>query len=97
MPIELLFNPSMMEYVQAEAGDIGNGNLKISQDANKGLIRLDLTDVTQMAEGQTVLARVDLKAKSQGVSYLIYKALSYTDKANQVQRVNIRASRIVIK
>lgn len=97
MPIELLFNPTMMEFVQAEAGNIGNGLLDVSQDANKGLIRLDLKNVGGMAKGKTVLARVDLKAKSQGVSYLIYKALSYTDKANQTQRLNIRASRIVIK
>lgn len=96
MPVELLFNPAMMEYVQAEAGDIGDGNMEISVDANKGVIRLKITDITEMT-GDTVLARVNLKAKSQGVSYLIYKTLSYLDKNNKTQPVNIRASRIVIK
>lgn len=96
MPIELLFNPAMVEYIQAKPGDIGNGNLEISQDSNKGIIRLNVSDVIDMS-GETVLARVNLKAKTEGVSYLVYKALSYTNKDNEKQPVNIRASRIVIK
>jgi general secretion pathway protein D len=96
MPIELLFNSTMMEYVKTEAGDIGDGDLEINEDANKGVINLNLSDIAEMS-GDTVLARVTLKAKSQGVSYLIYRTLSYIDKYNKTQPVNIRASRIVIK
>lgn len=97
MPIELLFNPSMMEFVQAEAGSIGNGQLKVKHDETKGSIHLMLTNVVGMPDSKTVIAYVDLKAKSQGVSYLIYKAQPYTDKAKETQRVSVRASRIVIK
>ncbi len=96
MPIELLFNPNLMEFVNIEKGSI-NGEMQAEDDASKGIIRLSLSNVTGLPDGKTTLARVQLKSKRPGISYLIYKAPTYTNEAGETQRAHIRASRIVIK
>lgn len=96
MPVELLFNPNLMQFVDVEKGDI-KGNMQAAEDASKGVIRLILSDVPGLPEGKTTLARVKLKSKREGISYLIYKAPTYTTPSGETERANIRASRIVIK
>lgn len=96
MPIELLFNPNLMEFVNVEKGSI-NGEMQAADDASKGIIRLNLSNITGLSAGKTTLARVQLKSKRPGISYLIYKAPTYTNEAGETQRAHIRASRIVIK
>ncbi|MFP4610487.1 MAG: secretin N-terminal domain-containing protein [Thiohalophilus sp.] len=96
MPVELLFNPNLMEFVGLDKADI-DGEIEVTEEADKGIIRLNLRDITALPEEATTLARLKLKSKQTGVSYLIYKSPTYTDAEGESQRANIRASRIVIQ
>lgn len=97
MPLELMFNPNLLEYVQSEAVDIGQGTIEVSQDPEKGVVRLNLKNVDKSSNGKTVIARLTFNGKNHGVSYLVYKSLNYTSKTGKQHKANIRASRIVIK
>ena len=97
MPLELMFNPNLLEYVQSEAVNIGLGTIQVNQDPEKGIVRLNLSNVDKSSNGKTVIARLTFNSKNHGVSYLVYKSLNYTSKTGKQHKANIRASRIVIK
>ena len=97
MAMEIMFNSNLLEYVQSEAVNIGKGTLQVTQDPDKGLVRLSLKNVDKSAGPKTVLARLIFNSKDYGVSYLAYKATNYTGKSGELHKANIRASRIVIK
>lgn len=96
MPVELLFNPNLIEFVSVDKGNI-NGQLVVDDDSTKGVIKLTLSNLKDISKGKTKMAQVMMRSKQQGISYLIYKATSYTNDKGVNQKANIRASRIVIK
>jgi general secretion pathway protein D len=96
MPVELLFNPNLLEFVSLEKGGIA-GEIEAQEEPGKGIIRIKLSNISGLPEGATTLGRLKLKSKQEGVSYLIYKSPTYTSAEGDSQRANIRASRIVIQ
>jgi len=96
MPVELLFNPNLMEFVALDKAEI-DGEIEVSEEAGKGILRIMLRDIATLSGEPATLARLKLKSKQAGVSYLIYKSPTYTSAEGESQRANIRASRIVIQ
>ena len=96
MPVELLFNPNLLEFVSLDKGEI-EGEIEVQEESGKGVIRIKLSNVQGLPEGTSTLARLKLRSKQEGVSYLIYKSPTYTSAEGDTQRANIRASRIVIQ
>ncbi|MGD8407873.1 MAG: secretin N-terminal domain-containing protein, partial [Thiohalophilus sp.] len=96
MPVELLFNPNLLEFVSLDKGEIA-GEVEAQEDPGKGVIRIKLSNIRNLPEDGSTLARLKLRSKQEGVSYLIYKSPTYTNAEGESQRANIRASRIVIQ
>lgn len=96
MPVELLFNPNLIEFVSATKGDI-SGQLVVDDESTKGIIKLTLSNIENISKEKTKMAQIMMRSKRQGISYLIYKATNYTNDKGVVQKASIRASRIVIK
>lgn len=97
MPLEIMFNPNLLEYVETVPNEIGDGSINVIHNPEKGVVRLTLENVDKPINNKNVLARLTFNSVNHGVSYLVYKSVNYTTKSGAEHKANIRASRIVIE
>jgi hypothetical protein len=97
MNIELLVNPQLLEYIEADPGEVLHTGFDTNVDAEKGTIELSFKDVTGTGDsGKVVLGSVTLKGKSTGVSHLIFRAGTLQDIDGNVHSPTVHGSRVNI-
>ncbi|HKK06821.1 MAG TPA: secretin N-terminal domain-containing protein [Gammaproteobacteria bacterium] len=98
LPIEVLFNPQLMQFVSGTSGDIPSDQFKATSEAGKGVLRIDLKGLQPpQGERRGVLAHIKMKGLKPGISYLVYRTSSYTTSKGGTIRAQVRASRVIIK
>jgi len=98
LPIEVLFNPQLLELVRGEAGASGPQNFDIEADAEKGMLKISMSFTQGGApKDKGELARITMRGVKPGISYLIYRTPAIRNAAGGVIRAQVRASRVVIK
>lgn len=94
--VDMLFNPELLEFVRAEPGAAGAGSFDAK--AENGALHLTMSFAgTKGAAGKAALARIVLRGKKKGVSYLVYRAPQFTTDQGVPINAQTRASRVVIQ
>lgn len=97
IPLEVKYNPALMNFVSGAAGGAVTGETVFSADADKGIVRIELSDVTvEHPEGEAI-AQLTFTAVDKGISYLLYKGAPITDRTGKTSDAQYKASRIVIR
>lgn len=96
LPIELLYNPQVLEFVSGQAGEPVPQSF--SAEADKGVVALKLAYAANGAPKETgVIASLQMKAGNPGVSYLIYRTKAIVGADGQTLNTQVRAARVVVK
>lgn len=97
IPLEVKYNPALMDFVGGDAGGAVAGEIAFSEDSDKGIVRIELSDVVaEYPDGET-FAQLTFTAVDKGISYLLYKGTPITDKTGKTSDAQYKASRIVIR
>ncbi|MFL6622143.1 MAG: secretin N-terminal domain-containing protein [Sulfurifustis sp.] len=98
LPLEILYNPQLLSYVNGVRGDASVASFNATADAARGVLALSLDLASNATPGaNSVLARVTLHGSKPGISYLVYRAPAIKTAGGEVVNAQVRASRIVIK
>ena len=98
LPVEILYNPQLLNFVRGERGDPAPQSFASEADAAKGLLQVKLSYAPGTGpKDNGALARLTLRGVKPGISYLVYRAPSITNAAGESVNAQVRASRIVIK
>lgn len=98
LPIEILFNPQLLSFVSGSAGDVSADQFNATSEQSKGVLHIDLKGLHASAgDEREVLAHISMKGLKPGISYLVYRTSSYTDKNGKTVRAQVRAARVIIK
>ena len=97
-PIELLYNPLVMNFVRAEAGKHSSPEgFNVVVDEANGLLSIKLDyPADAKPKKNAVTARVIMKGIAPGVSYLTYATQNVTGASGKNLAARSRASRVVI-
>lgn len=95
LPIEILFNPQLLSFVNGEAADSGVQAFSAEADAARGTLRVEMN--YSGATGAVALARIRMRGAKAGISYLVYRAPTIKNAAGEAINAQVRASRIVVK
>lgn len=98
LPLEILYNPQLLKYVEGEAGDFTASDFSVEADAAQGVLRVRLTLADpSTATGNGVLARLRMQGVKPGVSYLVYRAPVLNRATGETINAQVRAARVVVK
>lgn len=98
LPIEVLYNPQLLRFVRATAGDLPARSYKAEADAAKGVIGVQIAFAPDaLPKGDGVLARLILQGIAPGISYLVYRSPALTGPGGEAIPAQVRASRVVIR
>lgn len=99
LPIEILFNPQLTQFVKGESSLSGAQGFKVKADAAKGVLQVDMRlGKAGTKPGVPVeLARIVMKGRKPGVSYLVYRTPKLTTRDGKPVQTQVRASRVVVK
>ena len=98
VPIQILYNPQLLSFVSASAGDVPLENFNAQADTSRGLITMTVEGGGSAINGEQVtLARMKLKGEKAGISYLVYRASTIRAGNGVDVSAQVRASRVVVK
>lgn len=86
--LELMYNPEILEILAAEAGDAGTPVADI--DPERGIVSIELDKAPDSAEEVPTLAKLRVRGRAPGISYLLFNASELH--ANGSGVVNTRTS-----
>jgi hypothetical protein len=86
--LELMYNPEIIEVLAAEAGDAGVPVAGI--DPERGIVTIELNKAPDSAEEASTLAKLRVRGRAPGISYLLFNASELH--ANGSGVVNTRTS-----
>lgn len=96
LPLELLFNPEVMQFNKIEAKLKSIGSFSVDKtDVDKGVLRFNLKGLK--AKDASKLILLNFTARKSGISYLIYRSKQYTDNAGKLKTPQINASRVIVR
>ncbi len=96
LPIELLYNPQVLQFVSGQAGQ--PAPKAFSAEADKGVVSVRLEyppDATPQEAG--VIASLQMQAGAPGVSYLIYRTRPLAGPGGQMFNAQLKAARVVVR
>jgi general secretion pathway protein D len=98
LPLEILYNPQLLGYVDAKKGDVATEGFNVTADSARGVLRVSLALGADAAPaGNVVLARLVMRAERPGLSYLVYRTPALKNAAGETLSAQVRASRVLIK
>lgn len=98
LPMEILYNPQLLNFVRGEAGDPSPKSFAAEANAARGVIKVNVSYATDAApKDAAVLARLVLRGTKPGISYLVYRPPALRNAAGETVNAQVRASRVVIK
>ncbi len=98
LPIEILYNPQVMNFVRAEAGESSPQSFSAAADGDKGVISVKLAYAPDAApKDSSVIGNLVMHADTSGVSYLIYRTKTVTGAGGEIIDAQTKASRVVVK
>jgi general secretion pathway protein D len=98
LPIEVLYNAQVMNFMRGEAGEPAPQSFSASADGDKGVIAVKLAYAPNAAPKDTsVVASLIMHADNPGVSYLIYRTKTVNGAGGETINAQVRASRVVVK
>lgn len=98
VPIEILYNPQLIEFMNIEQGDVRPENFDAKADKNKGVLKVQL-DFSESGgpKNQTLLANLIMRGAKSGISYLVYRIPQLKNADGNTVQAQVRASRVFIK
>jgi general secretion pathway protein D len=98
VPLEVLYNPQLLSYVNGSRGDVPTASFNSSADAAKGVLNVSLSLPANAAPADNaVIARVVLRGDKPGISYLVYRAPVIKNANGETLNAQVRAARVVIR
>lgn len=98
LPIEILYNPQVMNFVRGEAGELPPQSFSAAADGDKGAILVKLAYAPDAApKDSSVIANLVMHADNPGVSYLLYRTRTVNGSGGETIDAQIKASRVVVK
>lgn len=98
VPLEILYNPQLLSFVNGARGDVAAESFNASADAARGLVNVNLGLSRGAAgEGNAVLAKLVMRGVKPGISYLVYRAPAIKTASGELLNAQVRAARVVIK
>jgi len=98
LPIEVLYNPHVMNFVRAEAGDSTPQSFSAAADGDQGAISVKLAYAPNASpKDSSVIANLVMHADNPGVSYLLYRTKTVNGVGGETIDAQVRASRVVVK
>lgn len=96
LPLQMLFDPQLLEFVSAEAMDSRVGKIEAGLADEAGVLKLNLNLQGEPLDGDTDLVRIRMKGLGPGVSYLVYRAVNYTTTDGGTLPAAVKASRVLV-
>lgn len=95
LPLQIMFNPGLLSFVQAES--IAGGNLAVvaEQGENPGMVLLTITGTPGQASGPLVL--LELEGRAEGISYLMTRPAMLTAGQGETQPLDSVMTRVLVK
>lgn len=97
LALEVLYNPQLLKFVRAEAGDLGLTAFKAEADAARGVLKVTAQQPPENTGSGGVAARLVMRGEKEGISYLVYRAPTLKNAGGAAVTAQVRASRVVIK
>ncbi len=98
LPVELLFNPGILEVTGVERGDLPMGGFDADVEAAKGVVRLELSDLEAVEDAQErTIARLKVRGVNPGISYLVYRTSNLVTGEGDAVKAQVRASRVKVQ
>lgn len=98
LPIEILYNPQVMNFVRGEAGEPAPQTFSAAAEGDKGVIAVNLAYEPGMApKDSAMIANLTMHADNPGVSYLIYRTKTVNGAGGETIDAQTRAARVVVK
>lgn len=96
LPIEVLYNPQVLQFVSGQAGQPAPQSF--SAEADKGVVTVKLAYAADGAPKEAgVIASLQMNASNPGVSYLIYRTKTVVGAGGETLNTQVRAARVVVK
>lgn len=96
LPIELLYNPQVLQFVSGQAGP--QAPKSFSAEADKGVVSVKLEYPADAAPREAgLIASLQMQASAPGVSYLIYRTPTVIGAGGQTLNTQVRAARVVVR
>jgi general secretion pathway protein D len=95
--VDILFNPELMSFVRAEAGDVKMQDFKASADAANGKMHIALNFGEAAAPRDGTVARITMRGVKSGISYLLYQGNELKTLVGAPVIAQSRPSRVAIK
>jgi len=96
LPLQLLFDPQLVEYVSSEAVSDKVSALDVVSGDEQGVLKLNLKMSGADMKEATDLVRITFKGVAPGVSYLVYRGVQYTTVNGESVSASVQASRMLI-
>lgn len=97
IPMELLYNDQLLEFIGSTKGDVGLSKLDAERQKDRALLKLK-AHVDQSGKPlKGVLGILKFKGKQPGVSYLVYRMPTLKTVDGKSLEAQLRASRVIVK
>jgi general secretion pathway protein D len=97
IPIELLYNDQLLDYISAQKGDIGLSRFKATREKGRAVLKVDARVDETGKPLKGVLGTLKFKGKQPGVSYLVYRLPALKTVDGKSLEAQLRASRVIVK
>lgn len=95
LPLQVLFNPSIMEFSSVEAVAGGNLSVVANEGENPGSVSIELTGTPAQASGE--LLDITFETRAAGISYLMSRPVVLTTGDGESVPLDSFMSRILVK
>ena len=97
IPIELLYNDQLLDYISAQKGDVGLSQFNTRREKDRALLKVDARVEETGKPLKGVLGTLKFKGKQPGISYLVYRLPALQTVDGKSLEAQLRASRVIVK
>lgn len=98
MPLEILYNPRLLTFIDSDKAGTTPQGANIEAEADKGLIRINMTlPEIGKEEERVLLTKLYLTALKPGTSYLVYRATRLTRLDGESVAAQLQTARVNVK
>lgn len=97
IPIELLYNDQLLEYVSSSKGDVALNDFDVNRSSDRTLLNIEASVAEPGKPLKGILGTLKFKGKQPGVSYLVYRMPALTTTDGKSLQAQVRASRVIVK
>lgn len=96
--LEVMYNPKLIRFVEAQAGELTSDQFKVTANTDKGLLYIHWQVAEALSDTLNgILANIKMQGLNTGRSYLVMKMPKVTTAKNKNLKAKVKTSRINIQ